>query len=191
VNIAVVSNYNRWWVKILPDLIFHNVVLVPQGLLDTGVSVSGHCSLPAIVHWLCPECYMPVLVCRRSRPSGEIERESVGSPSMTPRNVTPLTPLTPLKWKSNAREQEEEQKAFERSRLGSGAMSSKPISELSEGEIVLKNGSDGHIAELEQEERINDTSVHDRTKSIDEISLKAHFAAEDSAVVESPLSSDR
>lgn len=135
---------------------------------------------------------MPVLVCRRSRPSGEIERESVGSPSMTPRNVTPLTPLTPLKWKSNPREQEEEERAFERSRLGLGAMSSKLTSELSEGEIAMKSGSEvGHIIELEQEERINDTTAHDRTKSIDEISLKAHFAAEDNAVVESPVSSDR
>ena len=52
--------------------------------------------------------------------SGEIKKETgAGSPSMTAKNVTPLTPLTPLKWKSNVREQEEEEKAMERSRLRS------------------------------------------------------------------------
>jgi len=49
---------------------------------------------------------------RRSRLSGEMEKEgghAAGSPSMTSRNLTPLTPLTPLKWKSSNHEQDKQQ----------------------------------------------------------------------------------
>ncbi|KAG0578148.1 hypothetical protein KC19_4G001600 [Ceratodon purpureus] len=111
---------------------------------------------------------------RRSRPSGEIEKESgAGSPCMTPRNITPLTPLTPLRWKSNPREQEEE-KAMERSRLGSAVSNGMPHEEYLGGKLVANNEKEERLAEGQQEGApAAEFAALDRTKSVDELSTKA------------------
>lgn len=64
--------------------------------------------------------YLDLVVRRRSKAGSEqYERETaLGSPSMTPRNVTPLVPLTPLRWKSSPEEQSEKAGPVDRSRLG-------------------------------------------------------------------------
>lgn len=106
--------------------------------------------------------------------SGEIKKEpGPGSPSTTVKNVTPLTPLTPLKWKSNLREQEEEEKATERSRLGSAIPVGTTYEEYSEGKPV---------AEDEKEERPADgqrhgspVAEHDDVNAADELSTKVRL----------------
>jgi len=77
---------------------------------------------------------------------------------MVPRNVTPLTPLTPLRWKSNPRDEEEEEpeeetklvqepKAVEqRSRLGltvTNAEEHLPAADVSEDEQDVGTDSQG------------------------------------------------
>lgn len=105
---------------------------------------------------------MLVLVFRRSKVSTEAEKESaLGSPSMTPRNVTPLIPLTPLRWKSNPSEQEEQQKAavtVERSRLGLVATNAAVPSEE-------HSGNSFPVKESEAEKKV-DQDVYVQTKAV-------------------------
>ncbi|XP_024376764.1 uncharacterized protein [Physcomitrium patens] len=99
---------------------------------------------------------------RRSKVSTEAEKESaLGSPSMTPRNVTPLIPLTPLRWKSNPSEQEEQQKAavtVERSRLGLVATNAAVPSEE-------HSGNSFPVKESEAEKKV-DQDVYVQTKAV-------------------------
>ena len=103
--------------------------------------------------------------------SGEIKIEAgPGSPSMTVKNVTPLTPLTPLKWKSNPREQEEEEKASERSRLGS-AIPAGPICEgFPDGKPAAEGGKEDRSADGQQHG--STVAEHGRTNPADVISTE-------------------
>ncbi|KAG0589414.1 hypothetical protein KC19_1G019400 [Ceratodon purpureus] len=108
---------------------------------------------------------------RRLMVSGEIKIEAgPGSPSMTVKNVTPLTPLTPLKWKSNPREQEEEEKASERSRLGS-AIPAGPICEgFPDGKPAAEGGKEDRSADGQQHG--STVAEHGRTNPADVISTE-------------------
>jgi len=113
---------------------------------------------------------------RRSRPSGEIEKElGAGSSSMTPRNITPLTPLTSLRWKSNPREQEEEEKAMEQSRFGMPRDEENPRAKLAAG-----NGKEDRAAEGQQQ--VAEVAAHDPTNSVDELSTKGQAGNVDDTV---------
>jgi len=115
--------------------------------------------------------------CRRSRPSGEIEKElGAGSPSMTPRNITPLTPLTSLRWKSTPREQEEEEKAMERSRFGMPRDEENPRGKLA----AAGNGKEDRAAEGQQQ--VAEAAARDPTNSVDELSTKAQAGNVDDIV---------
>lgn len=131
---------------------------------------------------------------RRSRPSVETEKESgTGSPSVTPRNITPLTPLTPLRWKSNPREQEEEEKAVERSRLGSMGSVVMPHDGYLGVQPAVSNGKEERAPEKQpQGVSVHGAAAFDCTKSVDELSLKAQAGNVDrSSSPESPEGPDR
>lgn len=105
---------------------------------------------------------------RRSRPSGEVEKElGAGSPSMTSRNISPLTPITPLRWKSSPREQEEEEKAMERSRFG------MPRDEEDEPRGKAAGGGNEEEDRQGQQHQVDGAIALDRTKSVDELSTTA------------------
>lgn len=124
----------------------------------------------------------------------ETEKESgTGSPSVTPRNITPLTPLTPLRWKSNPREQEEEEKAVERSRLGSMGSVVMPHDGYLGVQPAVSNGKEERAPEKQpQGVSVHGAAAFDCTKSVDELSLKAQAGNVDrSSSPESPEGPDR
>jgi hypothetical protein len=95
--------------------------------------------------------------------SGEIKKEAgPGSPSMTVKNLTPLTPFTPLKWKSNLREQEEEEKALECARLGSAISACTINEEHPEAKPAAEVGQQGS----------GPVAEHDRTNPVDKLSTE-------------------
>lgn len=115
----------------------------------------------------------------------ETEKEGVpGSPSMTPRNVTPLVPLTPLRWKSNPSEQDELQSAaatVERSRLG---LSASNVTVSSEEHCRSNLPTDG--SEVENKE---DRDIDVQTKTV-QSTAEADESEDDSLAMESPSGQD-
>lgn len=122
---------------------------------------------------------------RRTKVSMETEKEGVpGSPSMTPRNVTPLVPLTPLRWKSNPSEQDELQSAaatVERSRLG---LSASNVTVSSEEHCRSNLPTDG--SEVENKE---DRDIDVQTKTV-QSTAEADESEDDSLAMESPSGQD-
>lgn len=94
---------------------------------------------------------------------------------MTPRNVTPLTPLTPLKWKSNACEHEEEEKSLEPSTPGPDART-----DVLADERAMEKGEESQTVDLN-----NGLNMHDRTKSMDNF-VKAQVETEQNPCSDSP-----
>lgn len=89
---------------------------------------------------------------------------------MTTRNIAPLTPVTPLRWKSSPREQEEEEKAMERSRFGMP----RDEEEGPRGKAAGRgNEEEDRRAAEGQQHQVDGAIAHDRTKSVDELSTKA------------------
>jgi hypothetical protein len=104
--------------------------------------------------------------------SGEIKKEAgPGSPSMTVKNLTPLTPFTPLKWKSNLREQEEEEKALECARLGSAISACTINEEHPEAKPAAEVGTEERPAEGQQQGS-GPVAEHDRTNPVDKLSTE-------------------
>lgn len=125
---------------------------------------------------------------RRSRLSGEMEKEgghAAGTPSMTSRNLSPLTSLTPLKWKSSNHEQDKQQETNpEPPRSGTskhthslddhGVYSAAAVISCEEdGEVVAKHQQ--HMEDRSSELVLAD----DQTQPIDKILQKQQLEMEE------------